>query len=207
VQARRDLTFDEIKANNDKNDIRCADLLAGERMMAEILKVKDEGDTCGGIVEVIARGVPAGLGEPVFDKVDATLAHAMMSIGAVKGVEVGSGFAATRMKGSEHNDIPYIEDGKVRFSSNNAGGILGGITNGDDLVVRIAVKPTSTISKDQPTINMRQMREATLAAITRRDATITARIVAVAEAMMAIVIVDHLLMWKGYECLNRRTRE
>ncbi len=207
IEARRDLSFDQIKANKDKNDIRCADPEAAEKMVAEILRIKEEGDTCGGIAEIVARGVPAGLGEPVFDKIDGCIAHAMMSIGSVKGVEIGAGFAAARMEGSAHNDVPYLEEGKVKFRTNNAGGILGGITNGDAIVVRIAVKPTSTISKDQLTINMRTMEETTLAAITRRDATITARVVAVAEAMLALVIADHLMMWKGYEYLNRRTRE
>jgi len=199
----RPMSFEEIKENKEKNVIWCPDQEAAEKMIARIVEIRDEGDTAGGVVETIAHGVPPGLGEPVFDKLDADLAKALMSIGSVKGVEIGSGFACTSMKGSEHNDIPYIEDGKVKFRTNNAGGILGGISNGDDIVARIAVKPTSTISKDQPTINMATMEETTLAAITRRDASICARIVAVAEAMVAITLVDHLMMARGYDSFQR----
>jgi len=196
----RPMTFDEIKANRGKNAINCPDLEAGEKMIERILEVKEEGDTCGGIIEIIAHGVPPGLGDPVFDKLDGNIARALMSIGAVKGVEIGAGFEAARLKGSEHNDIPYIdEQNRVRFKTNNAGGILGGISNGDDIVARMAVKPTSTISIEQQTINMIEMKETTLSPITRRDATICARIGAVGEAMVAMVIVDHLMMWRGLE--------
>ncbi|MGE5559087.1 MAG: chorismate synthase [Bacillota bacterium] len=197
--AARELTLDEIRANRDKNDLRCPDLETAEKMIRRILEIKEEGDTCGGIVEIIAHGVPAGLGEPVFDKLSATIAHGLMSIGAVKGVEIGAGFQAARLKGSECNDQPYLENGKVRFRTNRAGGFLGGISNGEDLVVRIAVKPTPTISKPQSSVNMGTMTEETLAAITRRDATIIARIVAVAEAMMAMAVLDALMMWRGYD--------
>ena len=199
----RAMTFDEIKANRDKNDIRCPDLEAGEKMVKKILEIKEAGDTAGGIVEIIARGVPAGLGEPVFDKLDADIAKAFMSIGSVKGVEIGTGFAAARMVGSQHNDIPYMEEGKVKFRTNNAGGILGGISNGDDIVARMVVKPTSTISIDQQTINMPKMQEATLSAITRRDATICGRVVPVGEAMMAIVLCDHLMMSRGLDAVAK----
>ena len=201
--ATREMTFEEIVANKDKNLIHCPDLEAAEKMIARVLETKEEGDTAGGIVEVIARGVPAGLGEPVFDKLSACLAHGLMSIGAVKGVEIGAGFACARMKGSECNDIPYLEGGKVRFKTNRSGGFLGGISNGEDLVLRIAVKPTATISIPQQSVNMATMQETTLGAITRRDPTIVARIVAVAEAMTAITLVDHLMMWRGYDSLQK----
>ncbi|HUV04485.1 MAG TPA: chorismate synthase [Armatimonadota bacterium] len=201
--AAREMSFEEIEANLGKNIINCPDLEAAERMIARVLEIKDEGDTAGGIVEVIAHGVPAGLGEPVFDKLSACLAHGLMSIGAVKGVEIGVGFAAARMKGSECNDIPYLENGRVRFKTNRAGGFLGGITNGEDLVLRIAVKPTATVSIPQQTVDMAKVEEATLGAITRRDPTIAARIVAVAEAMTAMTIVDHLMMWRGYDSLQK----
>ena len=201
--AAREMTFEEIKANRDANIARCPDPEAAERMIARTLEVKEEGDTCGGIVEVIARGVPPGLGEPVFDKLDATIAHGMMSIGAVKGVEIGEGFRAARLLGSQNNDLLYLDDaGKVRFRTNHAGGILGGISNGDDIVVRIAVKPTSTISKRQETINIIKMEPATFRATTRRDATICPRTVPVAEAMLAIILTDHLMIWRGYNALQ-----
>jgi chorismate synthase len=172
-------------------------------MIARILEIKEEGDTCGGIVEIIAEGVPPGLGEPVFNKLSADLAAGLMSIGSVKGVEFGAGFAATKMKGSEHNDIPYLDGNKIRFRTNNAGGLLGGISNGENLVARIAVKPTSTISKDQWTVNMAEMKEQILAAITRRDPTICARIVPVAESMVALTLMDHLMMWRGWQGVAR----
>lgn len=196
----REMSFEEIKANYRKNEINCPDLETAEKMIKEVLEIKNQGDTCGGVVEIIVRGVPAGLGEPVFDKLSACIAHGLMSIGAVKGVEFGAGFQAARMKGSENNDLPYLDEkGRVRFRTNNSGGFLGGITNGEDIVVRIAVKPTATLSIDQPTINMANMKEETLAAITRRDATICPRIYPVAEAMVAITILDQLMMVKGMD--------
>ncbi len=167
-------------------------------------KIKDEGETAGGIVEIIARGVPAGLGEPVFDKLNACLAHALMSIGAVKGLEFGAGFKVAEMKGSECNDFPYLdENGKVRFKTNNSGGFLGGISNGEDLVMRMAVKPTPTVSVAQPSINMEKMEEAPLGAITRRDPTLLSRIIPVAESMVAMTLVDQLMMWRGYDSLQK----
>jgi len=194
----REMSFEEIKANYRKNELNCPDLDAGKKMIAKVLEIKNQGDTCGGIVEVIVRGVPAGLGEPVFDKLGACIAHGVMSIGAVKGVEFGAGFGVAKMKGSENNDLPYLDKkGKVRFRTNNCGGFLGGISNGEDIVVRIAVKPTPTVSIDQPSIDMSTMKETTLSAITRRDATILPRIYPVAESMVAITIVDHLMMVKG----------
>ncbi len=200
----KEMTFEEIKKNLGKNIINCPDLEAAEKMIKKTLEIKDEGDTVGGIVEVIARGVPAGLGDPAFDKISANIAKGMMSIGSVKGVEIGAGFGVTKMKGSENNDIPYLDkNGRVKFKTNNAGGILGGISNGDDIVVRVAVKPTSTISKAQQSINMREMKETTLSPITRRDPTICGRIVVVAEAMMAMVILDHLMMAKGLDAVAK----
>ena len=200
----RPLTFEEVADNYRKNDLNCCDLEAAERMIKDILKVRDEGDTCGGAVEVIVRGVPAGLGEPVFDKLRATIAHGIMSIGATTGVEIGAGFAAAASKGSEWNDQPYLdEQGCVRFRSNNAGGFLGGISNGDEIRIKFAVKPTPTLSLDQQSVDMAQVKEAKLSAITRRDATICPRIYPVAEAMIAVAILDAMYMAKGYEYFAR----
>jgi len=204
IAARPDLTWDEILENTETNPARCPDPKASERMIAKTLEVAAKGDTVGGIVEVIARGVPAGLGEPVFDKLTAALAHAMMSIGAVRGIEFGDGFEEARHVGSQSNDIPYYDEAKaVRFKTNRCGGMLGGISNGEDIVFRIAVKPASTISIDQPTINVIKRRNDTLSAETRRDPSIVPRVVPVAEAMTAIVLVDHLMMWNGYRSLRR----
>ena len=202
ISTRRDLTWDDIVANTETNVARCPDLKASEKMIARTLEMKEKGDTVGGIIEVIARGVPAGLGEQVFDKLTAVLAHAMMSIGSVRGVEFGDGFEEARRLGSENNDIPYYDEkGKVRFKTNHCGGMLGGISNGDDIVFRIALKPTSTISLDQMTVNVIKKQNEKLAAETRRDPSIVPRVVPVAEAMTAMVLVDFLMMWNGYRSL------
>jgi chorismate synthase len=194
----RDMTFEEIKANYRKNEINCPDLETGKAMIEDVLKVRDRGDTAGGVIEVIVRGVPAGLGEPVFDKLSADLAKGIMSIGAVKGMEIGGGFQCARMTGHEWNDEPYMSDGKVRFKTNHAGGMLGGISNGEDIVLRVAVKPTPTISIDQDSVDMSTMSDTTLSAITRRDATLLPRIYPVIEAMTRCVVLDHLFLWRAW---------
>jgi len=193
------MEFEDIKKNYRKNHLNCPDLEAAEEMIQDILKVKKAGDTAGGVVEVIARGVPAGLGEPVFDKLRATIAHGIMSIGAITGVEFGAGFEATRVTGYEWNDEPYLENGKVRFRTNRSGGFLGGITDGEDLVIRCAVKPTPTLSIQQKSIDMDKMVEKDLEAITRRDATLCPRMYPVCEAMIRLCIVDALMMARGYD--------
>lgn len=195
----KDLGYKEIRKNYRKNEINCPDLEAAKKMTERVLEIKEQGDTGGGIIELVIHNIPAGLGEPVFDKFNAMLAHALMSIGAVKGVEFGAGFKCSNMKGSEFNDHPYLENGKVRFKTNNAGGVLGGITNGEDIIVRIAIKPTPTVSVEQPSINMKTMKEEKLSPITRRDPTLLGRIYAVVEAMAAITTVDALFMDRGWE--------
>jgi len=198
----KDMAWEEIKKNYRKNEINCPDLEAGKKMEKKILEIKEKGDTAGGIIEIIAHNVPPGLGEPVFDKLNATIAHALCSIGAIKGIEFGAGFKVGNMTGSENNDQPYItKDGKVRFKTNNAGGFLGGITNGEDIVVRVAVKPTPTISIEQTSINMKKMKEEKLKPITRRDPTLLGRIYVVCEAMMAIAILDSLYLARAYDSL------
>jgi len=197
------LTYEQVKSNYRKNDLNCCDLEKAEEMIADLDKVRKEGDTAGGVIEIIARGVPAGLGEPVFDKLKATIATGLMGIGATTGLEFGAGFQAAHMKGSEWNDPPYLEDGHVRFRTNNCGGFLGGISIGEDLVMRMAVKATPTISKEQDSVDMIQMKEAKLAAITRRDISILPRIYPVAEAMIRIAILDALYMAKGFDYFCR----
>lgn len=187
----KEVGIEELKKNVDKNAVRCADSEAARKMEALIKQVKAAGDSVGGIVEVIAFGVPVGFGEPVFDKLDAELAMALMSIGAVKGVEIGTGFAAARMKGSEMNDEFFLqEDGQINTRTNNAGGILGGISTGAPVVCRIAVKPTASISKPQKSVDMAKMEEVELRTKGRHDPCICPRIVPVAEAMVALVLVD-----------------
>ena len=182
----------------NQNVIYCADPDAVHPMLAALERAREDGDSLGGVVEVRITGCPAGLGEPVFDKLDAELAKAIMSVGAVKGVEVGAGFEAARLRGSENND-PIRATG---FSSNHAGGILGGISNGDDLVLRAAVKPIPSIMKPQKTID-RQGQDATLELTGRFDVTAVARIVPVIEAMVALVLADHYLRARaGGQCFD-----
>jgi chorismate synthase len=164
-------------------------------------KISASGDSAGGMVEVVVLGVPAGLGEPVFEKLDGDLGR-MLGIGAVKGVEVGAGFAVKDMTGSQNNDQMRAADGKVEFDSNNAGGITGGVATGQPIIVRLAVKPTPTIDKPQRTIDKYTLENTQLAAITRRDPTIVARIWPVAENYTAMVILDHLMMHYGYQAIK-----
>jgi len=182
--------FDEIKENVDRNPLRCADVAAAEEMARVIERVKAEGDSVGGIIEGIALNVPAGLGEPVFDTLDGELAKALFAIPAVKGVEFGSGFSAAGRRGSENNDPFAIEDGKIATVTNNAGGILGGISSGMPIVVRVAVKPTSSIAKNQETVDIENMKNTTLSVKGRHDVCIVPRAVAVVEAMMAVTLCD-----------------
>jgi chorismate synthase len=176
----------------ERNMVRCPDAEAAERMIEQILEARKAGDSVGGIVEVVARGVPAGLGEPVFDKLDADLAKGLMSIPAVKGVEIGTGFRAATLFGSEHNDPLVNQAGKIRTMTNHAGGIVGGISNGEDIVVRIVVKPTSSILRAQQSVD-REGKPVTLHVEGRHDPCVCPRAVPIAEAMVALVLVDHLL--------------
>jgi chorismate synthase len=178
----------------EKNPLRAPDMKAAEKMNEIISRIKDEEDSMGGIVECRISGVGPGLGEPVFDKLDAELAHAMLSVGAVKGIEFGRGFAAADMRGSEHND----EMDAGGFKTNNAGGIIGGISTGAEIIFRIVVKPTSSINRPQRTVS-RDGREVEIRTEGRHDACICPRIVPVVEAMSAIVILDH---YKRYEALR-----
>lgn len=176
----------------EANAVRCPDAAAAKRMEEAIAKARNEGDSLGGVIEAVVRGLPAGLGEPVFDKLEADLAKAMMSLPASKGFEVGSGFAATRMKGSEHNDRFEIRGGKIGTSTNHSGGIQGGISNGEPIVFRVAFKPTSTIAREQKTVTAAR-EETTLAARGRHDPCVLPRAVPMVEAMALLVLCDHAL--------------
>ncbi|QLC49769.1 chorismate synthase [Methanolobus zinderi] len=193
VKARQ-VTVEEIRDNVDRTVVRCADMEAAEKMLEQVRLAREEGDSIGGIVELIATGVPEGLGEPVFDKLDADIAGALMSIGAVKGVEIGAGFDCARMKGSQMNDAFVMEDdGSVITETNNAGGIIGGLSTGMPLICRIAVKPTPSISKKQKTVDMSSMEEMDIEVRGRHDPTIPPRMVPVAESMLALVLADHMI--------------
>jgi len=183
--------------------LNCPDIETAEEMVKACNKISAGGDSAGGVVEVVVTGVPAGLGEPVFDKLDAQLGM-MLGIGAVKGVEVGAGFAVKDMTGSQDNDQMHSEKDKVIFDSNNAGGITGGLSTGQDIVVRLAVKPTPTIDKQQHTIDKYTLENKNLAAITRRDPTIVARVWPVAENYTAMIILDNLLAHYGYQAIKQK---
>jgi chorismate synthase len=208
-----EMTPPEIRERIEETPVRCADPDAAARMVELIGKTRKEEDSIGGIVEIIATGVPAGIGEPVFDKLDGDLAKALMSIGAVKGVEIGAGFGCATMRGSEMNDAflvtpvknstsrastpSALSGGTVVPETNNAGGILGGLSTGAPIVCRIAVKPTPSIASPQKTADIRTMSETTITIQGRHDPTIPPRMVPVAEAMVAIVLADHLLRDRG----------
>ncbi len=183
--------------------VNCPDIDSAQAMTDACNKISATGDSAGGTVEVVVTGAPAGLGEPVFDKLDAELGR-MLGIGAVKGVEVGAGFAVKDMTGYECNDQMRSDDGKVLFDSNNAGGITGGLTTGQPIVARLAVKPTPTIDKPQHTIDKYSLQNRDLAAITRRDPTIVARIWPVAENYTAMVMLDHLMAHYGYQMVRAK---
>jgi chorismate synthase len=170
----------------ERNPMRAADAEAAEEMAQRVRSARDAGDSVGGVVECRLSNVPVGLGEPVFDKLDAELAHAMLSIGAVKGIEFGAGFAAADMHGSQHNDAI----GPDGFVTNNAGGVLGGISTGAEIVFRVAVKPTASISQPQQTVDI-QGKPAEIRTEGRHDPCICPRIIPVVEAMAAIVLEDH----------------
>ncbi len=177
----------------EANIVRCPDPAAAERMIAAIDAARKDGDSLGGVVEAVARRVPPGLGEPIFDKLEADLAKAMLSLPACKGFESGSGFAGTRLRGSEHNDAFRNPGGKgIRAVSNRSGGIQGGISNGEDIVIRAAFKPTATVLREQETVD-EAGAETTLKPRGRHDPCVLPRAVPIVEAMMALVLADHHL--------------
>ncbi len=180
------------RAAVDATPVRCPDLEAAGRMEALIREVRADGDTIGGVVRGLARGVPAGLGEPVFDKIEADLARAMLSIPAARGFDVGDGFASTRMRGSAHNDPLEVRDGRVRARTNHAGGVLGGITTGEDLRFAVAFKPVATIFREQDTVDVHG-RPARIKPRGRHDPCVLPRAAPIVESMLALVLADHLL--------------
>jgi chorismate synthase len=183
----------------EQNLVRAADPDAAERMIEAILQVKADKDSLGGIVEVWAEGVPPGLGEPTADKLDAMIGQAMLSIPATKGVEIGHGFSAVSLRGSQHNDAFYTDElGRVRTRTNNAGGTLGGITTGETIVARVAIKPTSSISREQETVDLAG-NSRTILVEGRHDPCVVPRAVAVVESMMCLLLADLYL-------LNRMSR-
>jgi chorismate synthase len=185
---RSKVKIEEVEANI----VRCPDEAAAKSMIALIEKVREEGDSIGGVIECVVRNAPAGLGEPVFDKLEADLAKAMLSLPATKGFEIGSGFSATQMRGSEHNDAFEMRDDRVRTSTNKSGGVQGGISNGEEIYFRVAFKPTATIAREQSTVTASH-EQTKLAARGRHDPCVLPRAVPMVETMAALVLCDHAL--------------
>ncbi|MBC8321441.1 MAG: chorismate synthase [Bacteroidetes bacterium] len=191
-----DRNYNELDLKNtETSEVRCPDKEGSEQMIAAIKNASNQGDTLGGEITCIIKNTPIGLGEPVFNKLNADLARAIMSINAVKGFEIGSGFNASRMKGSEHNDLFVVDDGKVHTKTNFSGGIQGGLSNGEDIYFKVAFKPVATLMKDQQTIDSKGS-PITIEGKGRHDVTVVPRAVPIVEAMAALVIADHLLLNK-----------
>ncbi|MFW9893768.1 MAG: chorismate synthase [Candidatus Thorarchaeota archaeon] len=192
IRAKREISILEIENNVYTNPVRCADLKLVSKMETEISAAKDDRDSVGGVIECRILGVPIGLGEPLFDSIESVISHAMFSIPGVKGIEFGSGFEGSSRRGSENNDSPIIVDGNIAWSKNDAGGILGGISNGAPIIFRVAIKPTASIAKRQHTINLDEMKDTSIEIGGRHDPCIVPRAVPVVECMTAAVIVDLL---------------
>jgi chorismate synthase len=180
----------------DANIARCPDPAVAAEMVKLIDQARKDGDSLGGVVEAVARGIPPGFGEPVFDKLDAELARAMLSLPAAKGFEIGSGFEGTRLTGSQHNDPFYDGGGRVRTRSNRSGGVQGGISNGEHITIRVAFKPTATILREQETVD-EEGHDTTIKGRGRHDPCVLPRAVPIVEAMMALVLADHFLRQRG----------
>jgi chorismate synthase len=183
----------------EKNIVRSPDIAAAKQMIARITEARQSGDSVGGIVEILVKGCPVGLGEPVFDKLNAQLAAAVMSVGGVKGVEFGAGFAAAAMLGSEFNDVIYEKNKKLVARTNHNGGISAGISNGEDIILRAAIRPTCSIAKPQQALT-KNLRTQTICIAGRHDPCICPRAVVVIEAMVAMTLVDALLMARAKSC-------
>ncbi len=181
----------------ENNPVRCPDPVAADKMADAIDAARKRTDSLGGVVELVIKGLPPGLGEPIYDKLDALLAYGMMTLNAVKGVEIGSGFAGTRMTGKEHNDEMEMRDGKPSFRSNHSGGILAGISTGQDVIVKVAIKPTASIAQSQDTINRKDANDKILVE-GRHDPCLCPRAVPIVESIAAAVICDLWLRIKGY---------
>lgn len=192
--------FEQVEANI----VRCPDAPVAERMIEFIKQIRSEGDSVGGTIECVVRGVPPGLGEPVFDKLEAELAKAMLSLPATKGFEIGSGFAGTRQRGSEHNDLFRMEEGRVRTLTNRSGGIQGGISNGEPIFFRVGFKPTATIFRPQATVTVTG-EDTELQARGRHDPCVLPRAVPMVEAMAALVLCDHALRQRAQNGLAAQT--
>jgi len=195
VQLDNPPSIEAVKKITYENSMRCPDPVLAEKMHQAVINAKTDGDSVGGVVECTALGLPVGVGEPLFDAIDSELAKILFGIPAVKGVEFGAGFQATRLKGSENNDQYVIKEGKVVTLTNNSGGVLGGMSTGMPLLLRVAFKPPSSIAKEQRTVNISQMEEAKLGVKGRHDPCVVPKAVPVVQGMVAIGVAD--LMIRG----------
>jgi chorismate synthase len=193
VKLDKALCHEEISKRKYETSVRCPDLACAEAMEEAIVKARQEGDSLGGVIECIALDVPEGIGEPLFDALDADIAKVLLLVPAVKGVEFGGGFASAELKGSENNDIYQMRNGKVVTLTNNAGGILGGLSSGMPITVRVAIKPTSSIGGEQRTVNLSKMEDATIKVSGRHDPCVVPKAVPVVESAMAITLADHMI--------------
>jgi len=189
----KEVDLDLIEEYSKSNNVRCADINAAKLMEKRILSLKENGNSVGGVVEVVAIGIPIGLGEPVFGKLDGEIAKALMNIGSVKGVEIGSGFKIAELTGREANDEFYIEGSNVKTSTNNSGGIIGGMSNGMPVIVRIAIKPTPSIGVLQRTVDLENMEDVKIDIKGRHDPCICPRVTTVAESSLSMVLLDFML--------------
>jgi chorismate synthase len=195
IEAKIDQQKVSVK-ETEESIVRCPDTKASEKMIKLIKEAQSKGDSVGGVIECVIRNAPAGLGEPIFDKLSSDLAKAIMCINAAKGFEIGSGFEGTKLFGSENNDLFYLEKGKVKTETNNSGGIQGGISNGMPIIFRTAFKPTATIAHKQKTLN-KELKETEFSGTGRHDPCVLPRAVPIVEAMTAIVLCDHYLRQKA----------
>jgi chorismate synthase len=193
VKLERQATYEEINNNRFENAVRCPDTSCACEMETAIIEARKQGDSLGGIIEVLIMNVPPGVGEPLFDGLDADLAKALFAIPAVKGVEFGAGFKAAELKGSENNDDFHVHEGEISTLSNNAGGVLGGISTGMPIIARIAIKPTPSIAKKQRTVNLATMEDASISVKGRHDPCIVPKAVPAVESTVAITLADHMI--------------
>ena len=193
IQTDKKFSAAEIHKNKNAAATRCPDLACAEKMEEAIVNARKSGDSLGGIVECIALNMPVGVGEPLFDSLDADLAKALFGVPAVKGVEFGAGFRAAELTGSQNNDAFLLKNGKVVTSTENAGGILGGLSSGMPIMVRVAIKPTPSIAKEQKTVNLSTMQNEPLSVKGRHDPCVVPKAVPAIEAVVAITLADHMI--------------
>ncbi len=193
IKSHKDFHVSEIRKNRNSASTRCPDLECAEKMEEAIVAAKEAGDSLGGVIECVALNMPAGVGEPLFDALDADLAKALFCVPAVKGVEFGSGFKVAEMRGSENNDSFLIKGNKIVTATENAGGILGGLSTGMPIVIRVAIKPTPSITKEQKTVNLASMENTCISVKGRHDPCVVPKAVPAIEAVVALTLADHLI--------------